>query len=251
MIAKNPEAYHKHYSQKIVQTPYMLRVYTYTKYISHGFIPNRETYEKALVGDKQEISLRRARDNLALLIQKNIQTYSKFITLTTQENIKDRSVFLEKFKRFKQAFKRKYGYGIKYSAVMETQKRGAWHIHMVAYNLTQKLDYKEIDELWQRIAGKGHVDFKVVDHHNNLFKYLIKYLTKEEVAINKKAILNSQGLERPEINTTRESYDYQTIYGEPDFKATWTLYHGDRSDFENGNVNMNLFNSCVMQEWHK
>mgnify|MGYP006440386723 FL=1 len=251
MLEKYPSDFKNLYTQKIVQTPYMTRVYTYKKYISHNFTVNRETYEKSHEGDKQEISLRRTRDNLALLIQCNIKPYSKFLTLTTQENIQERSVFLDKFKAFKRAFKRKYGYAIKYSAVMETQKRGAWHIHLVAYNLTQKLDYQEIDRLWQRVAGKGHVDFKVVDSHKNMFKYLIKYLTKEETQINKKAILNSQGLERPEIITTRESYDYQTIYGEPNFKATWTLYHGDRSDFENGNVNMELFDSCDMHEWHK
>mgnify|MGYP000081722351 CR=1 FL=1 len=239
------------YFQRIVETPYMRRVYTYENQVPSDFQSNRDDYMKSLEGSKTDKSLRHTRDKLALTIQSNIQPYSKFITLTTQENIQDRSLFLDKFKAFKRAYQRKYGHKIEYSAVMETQKRGAWHIHMVAYNLTHKLDLKEIDKLWQRVAGKGHVDFKVVDSHRNMFKYLIKYLTKEEVKINKKAVLSSQGLKRPTVITTWQKFDYRQISGEPQYMSTWGLYHGDQKDIKENKVKPERLNFCEMLEWHK
>lgn len=239
------------YHQRIVETPYMRRVYTYTNQVPSDFEAKRDNYDKSLVGDKTDKSLRRTRDNLALTIQCNIKQYSKFLTLTTQENIKDCSVFLDKFKRFKEAYKRKYKQSIQYSAVMETQERGAWHIHMVAYNLTQKLDFHDIDQLWQRVAGKGHVDFKVVDSYTNMFKYLIKYLTKEEMKINKKAVLSSKGLKRPIEYQTWDKFDYTTIDGKEHYSISWSLYHGDQNDAKNGTFDIKKFNQCEMKEWHK
>ena len=248
------------YKQKVIETPLMVRVLQYKKQVPSDFEQKRETYEKRLEGTKTKKSLTRARNNLADLIQCNIKPYSKFITLTTQENIKDRNKFIKKFEAFRRAFKRKYGYSIKYSAVMETQKRGAWHIHMVAYNLTQKIDIPELDRLWQRVAGKGHVDVKVVDSYVNMHKYLIKYLTKDEVEHNKKAVLSSKGLERPTIITSYQEVNYQDLWGKPNYETSWTLYHGNLKNDIDECVRTGKsfvayykkrFNECEMFEWHK
>ena len=250
------------YYQKIVQTPLQVRVYTYSGQVPDDYETDREQYEKRTDGDKSVASLNRAKDQLGLIIQCNIQRFSKFITLTTAENIKDRSEFLKKFKRLREQFKRQYGYALKYSAVMETQKRGAWHIHLVAYNLTEKIDIKKLDALWQRVAGKGHLDLKLVDDTKNLYKYLIKYLTKEEVGLNKKAVLNSRDLERPEIVKTVHVLNYQKYWGldNPDYSKTWSVYQGDlkrdllECQLENksmaANMKKKMFD-CIYQEWHK
>jgi hypothetical protein len=250
------------YYQKIVETPLQLRIYTYHKQVPSDYETKRDTYLKATDGDKSNSSLNRSKDQLGLLIQCNIKPFSKFITLTTQSNITDRSLFLNYFKRFKEQFKRKYGFNLSYSAVMETQKRGAWHIHMVAYNLTQFVNIKELDQLWQRIVGRGHLDIKTVDDTKNLYKYLIKYLTKEEVALNKKAILNSKNLEQPTIIKNHHVLDYQTYWGldNPNFTKSWQFYQGNyqhdlnecklkNRDFEK--LRQKRSNSCDYREWHK
>lgn len=241
------------YLTRVIETPYMIRVYNYQKPIHKGFKKLNQT-EKRAEGEKSEKNINRVKEKLALTIQCNIRPFSKFMTFTTKENMRDRSAFLKKWNAFRTKFKQKYGFNIKYSAVTETQDRGAWHLHVVAYNLTDKLDLKAINRLWVRNPKLGNVDVKVVDHHTNMFKYLIKYLTKEELQLNKKAVLNSYELEQPTEWTMSENVTLAEVYGSPDFSKSWPLYHGDiQKDKEknSGALFDHKVNYCNMVEYHK
>ncbi len=238
------------YTVKLIETPYLIRQITYQKPVPQ-VSKQRDTYEKNIQGTKLDRSIQRTKDTLALTIQCNVQRYSKFITFTTRELI-PRSEFLKRWNTFTKYFYREYGYRIKYSAVMETQKRGAWHIHCMAYNLTHKLDIKRLCELWQpKHTDYNSVDVKVIDSHLNAFKYVIKYLTKEEVQINKKAVLNSHKLEQPTIIET-DRIDLSSINGVPDFVKSWSVYHGNiDADKLDGGLKDYRMNSATMIEWHR
>ena len=246
------------YRVKIVETPYMIREYHYLKPVPSNYKQlnkDIDDYEKALTGEKTHYSISRVKEKLALTIQCNVQRWSKFLTFTTKENIKDRAQFLKKWDSFRFKFKHKYGYNIKYSAVTETQKRGSWHLHVIAYNLTHKLDLKELNRLWVKNPKHGNIDVKVVDNPKNLFKYMVKYLTKEELKLNKKAVLNSHGLEQPNVTELPEPPNLQEIYKKPDYQRQWLLYHGDmkkdKINDKNGQLDKAKLNQCHMKEWHK
>ena len=197
----------KSYQTKIVITDKCIRYYTYSKPILTGYEVKRESYEKRHEGEKELFSLYRARDNLIKTIDSNCNEYSKFITLTFKENIIDRDLALTYFKIFKKNFKKKFGYDLKYAGAMERQfKRkekynlpdGVWHFHLVCFN-SKKLDFKILKECW----SYGSVDIKKVDSPGNVSIYIAKYLTQDNVAINKKAILKSRNLKSPtEVNSS-------------------------------------------------
>ena len=239
------------YKTRIIETPYMIREYAYKRTVRNGYKIEQRDYEKSLEGKKSDISIKRAKEKLALTIQCNVQPYSKFITFTTKENITDRKQFLAKWNNFRKKFKHKYGYNIKYSAVTETQKRGAWHLHVIAYNLTHKLNLKELTALWTK-NSKNSVDVKVVDKHKNLFKYMVKYLTKEELKLNKMAVLNSKSLKQPNVMEVADRTELEQVYGRPDYHNSWSLYHGnyELDKFED-KISKEKMNECQMNEWHR
>jgi len=148
----------------------------------------------------------RRRDNLAVARQKirriinaNNNQYgekTKFITYTFKENIKDlkkaNKIWTEYCKKFK------YRYGkIKYVAVVEFQKRGAIHYHVLYFNLPYIKDIKEkVGKLW----GKGFVNIKTIDQVKNIGAYVCKYLQKEIMdrrLAGEKAFFTSRNLFQP------------------------------------------------------
>lgn len=111
------------------------------------------------------------------LINSNFKaSNSKFITLTFGRNegidvcnVKECN---REYKKFIQRLKRRYE-GVKYVTVIEFQKRGAVHYHMIC-----DLPYvkkKELSGLW----GLGFVKINKIEHVDNVGAYVSKYMTKE------------------------------------------------------------------------
>ena len=247
----NPHIQYQKYVQKVIQTPYVMQLYEYARPIYKGYKTLRTTYEKSTEGSKDTKSLSRARNSLALSIQCNIRRYSKLLTLTTKVNITDREEFLKQFRLFKEKVKRKFGVTLAYNAVMETQDRGAWHIHLIAYNLTKKLDLKLLNECWVSNPKDGNVDVKVIDDHRNLYRYLIKYLTKEEVQLNKKAVLASKGLKRPTIMELEQPFLSPTEIGNAHYTTSWLFYHGNLEyDTAHNQFDEKKINQCKFTEYY-
>ena len=72
------------------------------------------------------------------MVDVNFNNQTSFLTLTTKENITDRSLFNNLFDKFVTRLnyhvlgtKKRL---IKYIAVLEKQKRGAWHVHMMLFS---------------------------------------------------------------------------------------------------------------------
>lgn len=200
-----------------------IRTIEYDYPMKRDYIPTRKDYTKAKNGIKSDKSLYRTRNEIKNIIDSNINKYSKFITLTFKEDIKDREIALDRFKNFTKRYKYHYGESLKYLGVMELQNgsvrhgktketaRNVWHFHIVVFN-ERKLNLKEFDrDIWQN----GHCNTKKIDSTDNIGRYLMKYITKEQaymednkilIGLHKKNILRSQGLKKPLV-----LYDYKEL----------------------------------------
>ncbi|MEK5061884.1 hypothetical protein BK126_28515 [Paenibacillus sp. FSL H7-0326] len=141
----------------------------------------------------------RARNNLRRLALMNFTNKSKFLTLTTKENITDLEESNKHFKAFIRKLKKECkDESLKYLAVIEFQKRGAVHYHMLC-NLPY-VRVEKIRSLWRSVVGEGNIDLQRIDHVDNIGAYVIKYMTKEDAdprLIGKKMYQCSKGLTKP------------------------------------------------------
>lgn len=170
----------------------------------------------------------RARQNIFDLIQCNVGKHldyegkkqtTKFLTLTFQENIMDLEVANQEFTKFMKRLSY-HAYGvrknvIKYIAVPELQKRGAWHYHVVLFNV-KYIPWSILIDIW----GKGSVYINALKKNmqgTEIAKYVTKYISKalkveskaenianyklykEKGLVNKKRYNCSRGLLRPFI----------------------------------------------------
>lgn len=107
-----------------------------------------------------------------------LETKDTFLTLTYKENMQDLERGAYDLKKFIQKMKRRVN-GLKYLGVVEFQKRGAIHYHLLTNIPAKKNRWrqeKEIAELWE----KGQiVKLKNIYNVDNLGAYLVKYMTKE------------------------------------------------------------------------
>lgn len=146
----------------------------------------------------------RARNNLRRLITSNFNNNSKFLTLTFRENIQDVEKANEVFKRFvfnmNRYLKRVNKPKLSYVAVIEFQRRGAIHYHLVCD--LKGVGANTIRKYWRNATKElgGNIDIKNIRHVDNVGAYLVKYMTKanaDERLIGKKLYQTSRGLKRP------------------------------------------------------
>jgi hypothetical protein len=112
--------------------------------------------------------------NVRQLVTCNFSEHSKFITLTFKANEIDVKQANSQFKKFikrlkywndKQPFK--------YLAVVEFQKRGAVHYHMIAD--LEFIPASELQSLW----GQGFIKINDISHVDNVGAYVVKYMNKD------------------------------------------------------------------------
>lgn len=148
------------------------------------------------------VALVRARRELRRIINSNFNRWgelSKFVTLTFRNNVFDLQLANKHFRSFIKrlnyaVFKTKDSVA-KYTAVVEFQKRGAVHYHVVFYNLPY-IAKEDLERIW----GHGFVDIHVIDNVDNVGAYVSKYLTKsnfDERLRGHKCYFNSRGLKKP------------------------------------------------------
>lgn len=155
--------------------------------------------------------LQRAKKNLRRLINANHGQYgdqftSKFLTLTFKENIQDIKQANYEFKKFMQRLNY-YCFGtkkanLKYTTVVEFQKRGAIHYHTIIYNMPYTKQ-KVIEETW----GNGWIFINKIDDVDNVGAYVSAYLGNvdkgqgkdvfDDRLQGKKSYFSSRGLYKP------------------------------------------------------
>lgn len=125
-------------------------------------------------------SMRRTFKKIRYLINNNFGKGANelWITLTYAENMQDTKKLYSDMNKFIKRIryqKREMG-SMDYLAVVEPQKRGAWHIHMLMKfsGVTEAyIANKELAEIW----GHGFVTVKRIKNIDNLGAYITAYLT--------------------------------------------------------------------------
>lgn len=121
--------------------------------------------------------------------------YAKFLTLTFSENMTNIKECNLLFKNFIKRLKYQYNKNLKYLAVIEFQKRGAVHYHVL-------LDIPYVPQnVLQELWGNGFIFINAIDHVDNIGAYILKYITKDNNDVRlmgQKAYLYSRNLKKPE-----------------------------------------------------
>lgn len=151
----------------------------------------------------------RAKKKIIGLIQNNfLNTKFSFITLTFRYNLEDVSMANEILAKYIRKIRKISKEELKYICVMEFQKRGAIHYHLIS-NL-YKPDYKKNHEYWASIIKNderikddgGSVRVENISNNDDAMRissYISKYMTKslgKESLFGKKCYSTSKNLSR-------------------------------------------------------
>lgn len=208
----------KTYNYKFIHTNSYTEIYMYETTISAEGkkSASRLSKEENKKSEKEQerINLKRmqktrkqAKADLVRLIDTNFCNNTSFITLTCKENITDRKEFNNMFHKF--ITRMNYHFlstkkrELKYIAVLEQQERGAFHIHMLVFDI-KYLPYEKLQKVW----GHGFVWINKVSHLDsvsNVGRYVAKYMEKglgQELLENKhkKSFYASNNLRKPVIS---------------------------------------------------
>lgn len=193
----------KSYCYKAVISGNVVEIYEYEKDVLTGYKDTKKESKgrqvEANSEDKKknrEKVVSRARKDIRRLVNSNyISGRSKFVTLTFAENIQDIKAANYEFKKFVQRLSYNMGYKLSYLVVIEFQKRGAIHFHVLFFNL----DYIKVSELGD-MWGNGFVKINRIKHVDNVGAYICKYLSKDnddERLLGEKMWFRSRGLKSP------------------------------------------------------
>ena len=182
----------KRVTHKMIKSGDIIEVFVY----SEGYLKGYEltSSEKLSLGRTKEKSenyeehrkqvLQRAKKNLRRLINANVGQWgndvtTKFVTLTFADNIQDIKEANYEFKKFIKRLNY-YCFGtkktnLKYTCVIEFQKRGSIHYHIIIYNMPY-VKANDISNVW----GNGFIKINKIDDVNNVGAYVSEYLGQSE-----------------------------------------------------------------------
>lgn len=188
--------------------------------------PDLDDREKA-----REKALQRARRELRRLINANVGRHGYkdvFLTLTFAENVMDVEKANYEFKKFRQRLEYELKRKLKYVCVVEFQKRGAVHYHVLFFGLPY-VPAEAVREVWRN----GFIKLNVIDNVDNVGAYVSKYMSKsmveDERLRGKKCYFSSRGLFKPvekvlekeEIDRLRAGLSRFRVY-EAEFESEYT-----------------------------
>ena len=210
------------YDKKVIIAGNQIEIYEYEKAILYGYSDSKKGSKgrQAVANDEdkeinREKVFKRARTNLRRLINSNVEGDSKFLTLTFKDNVTDLDFANNEFKKFIKRLNYHFDIKVKYSCVVEFQKRGAIHYHCILYNLVGKVDLKKLSEIW----GNGFIKLNRIKGVDNVGAYICKYMTKsdDDRLKGKKMYFNSRNLNKPTeikdpeiVNAVESSLQYQS-----------------------------------------
>ena len=237
---KSKEWFHYDYSKKRIKSTNQVAICSgniieIKQYESPVFY-NFEGNSKGKSGgskQKRANNINQSKMKLRRLINSNIKPYSKFITLTFADNVTDMKKAKIEFKNFVKRLnyklKKKGSKNLKYVYVVEFQKRGAIHFHVIGFNLGF-IKNSDLREMWKH----GYVTINKINNVDNVGAYVVKYMSKDLVneGLNGHDLYGrSRGnLEEPieiknpqEVGQLLESYENKIVYS----KTYNTEYFGE------------------------
>lgn len=218
------------YYNKTIATKNRLYVWKYSAPVYYNYPKTTralETYEKALEGTKQDNSLHRSRNTAKLLVETNYTPFMKFLTLTYANAAAGREQVVRDFNAFAKRYKRAFGYSLKYLHTMEQGKNRTkrWHVHAVLFH-ERFIPVRDLKRTW----GHGNVKINAVDDPINIGLYLVKYITKDTVALNKKGFISSNNLIKPEVVRSPDVLPLEQ--SQADFYTTYSRKYLDKQGIE-------------------
>lgn len=250
-------------THKIIQSGDIVEIYEYSEGYIKGYtltenqLNDRTSSESASSDtdytDSRERSLKRAKTNLRRLINSNVGQYgkeftAKFLTLTFKENVQDIKDANYEFQKFIKRLNYKlYGTkkaNLKYTTVIEFQKRGAIHYHTIVYNMPY-LKANEISDVWEN----GFIKINKIDDVDNVGAYVGEYLGQAEKGQGKnieddrlrgqKTHFSSRGLFKPvEITDKKivEQVATALLTEESSYSATFENEHLGKISYKQYNL---------------
>jgi len=170
-------------------------------------------------------SVHRARKSLVRKVLANaVSQKPLFFTFTYVTNMEDYERAVNDIKAFIQGMSEVYG-KIKYVYVLERQKRGAWHVHMLIFD-RNFLQIRAVRSIWQETIGeKARVHVVPTNNAKHCAFYFAKYMGKDYRPGNIRSYSCSKGLKKPvEIINYHERHDLvfpkECVYDRPVFTPT-------------------------------
>jgi hypothetical protein len=203
---------------KIIVSGDLLEAFFYRKNPEFGFEISAE--------HNASFTLWRARTRLKRIINTNAGRWyddkmqrfylPQFFTLTFASNVTDVSDANYEFMKFIQRFNKKLlgtkKMLLKYSAVIEFQKRGAVHYHVILYNFPFTENYvKKLYELWTW----GRINISSIYSIGDIGNYVTKYMVKgfDDIRLKgKKRYWNSRGLRKPLVFKDDEADTFDLLF---------------------------------------
>jgi len=230
----------KCYKIKVFKLGDIYEVYKYEIPVYAGYHKfkkrsNKITDENTKKENRKKVATR-IRNNVRRLALANFDEHSRFFTATFADNIKDMDFANNEFKKFIKRIKYQYG-NFKYLVVIQFQKRGAIHYHMLAD--FAYIEQSELEKTW----GNGWVWINDLLHSNkgkpvdNVGAYIVKYMNKNNIdkrLMGKKAYFTSKNLKRPEI--IYEDIGLIDCFKKYDFDIDNLVYNNSFQSKENGLV---------------
>ena len=192
----------KQFNKRVVCSGNVLEIYEYEKPVGKGFESKKPGRANALF-TSDEVKA----DNRGKIAQRARQTVrryanayphlNKLLTLPFAENVTALDYARYEFDKFVKRVKTRY-LKFQYIEVVEFQKRGAIHFHMLC-NLPY-VDVKELAGVWKH----GFIKLNRLDDVDNVGAYITKYMTKDNIderLVGKKCYTMSKGLNEPKEYT--------------------------------------------------
>ena len=197
----SPKCYQiKIYALGDIYEIYKYEIPVYAGYHKFRFKGREHADENTKIENRKKVATR-IRNNVRRLALANFDEHSRFFTATFKDNLTDMDFANNEFKKFIKRLKYQYN-DFKYLAVVEFQKRGAIHYHMLSdFGYIEQTDLEKIWNngfVWIRdllTANKG----RPVD---NVGAYIVKYMNKNVIdkrLMGKKAYFTSRNLVRTEV----------------------------------------------------
>lgn len=198
----------KKFNKRVVVSGKVVELYEYEKPVIKG--TGKRRVGRAGFGVTTENTKERNRQKTAFracrLVRNTINAnpeLNKFLTLTFGVNETNLNIARYEFDKFVKRLKT-YFANFKYIEVVEFQKRGAIHFHLLC-----NLPYIEIGYL-SKIWGNGFVKINRIDNIDNVGAYITKYMTKDNIderLVGRKCYSMSKGLKKPKEYTKEQDID--------------------------------------------
>lgn len=199
---------HKQFNRKLVVAGNVLECYTYETPIIKGIEKKRTGRANSPNTTEDEKQINRGK--IANRAKSTVRRYAnanpdlkKFLTLTFAENITDLDIARYEFDKFIKRLKTLHK-KLKYICVVEFQKRGAVHFHVLC-----NLPYIEVNAL-AKVWKQGFVKLNRIDNVDNVGAYITKYMTKDNIderLAGRKCYTMSKNLNEPKSYTEETKID--------------------------------------------